>query len=282
MVDLSGTSGLPLTLDESSPDLRVHLAGGLQPGELDVRKLEELRHALADDSVPGPADAYYMYRGLSRFTATDPETGRVYPWRYDVTVFPPGRLGEEYLHTVGHYHLPPRPDVAGYPEVYEVLSGSALFLLQRVDDFRAGPAEVRVLDFIALFAEAGTKALMLPDYGHWTVNATEAPLVVSNWICADCRSYYDSMALTRGACCHVVPGADGPRFVRNRRYAHPASEVVMAAPWDAPALGLVHGRPIFPELTAQPQRWRYLCEPNEAEVDLRSAIELRERVPVAD
>jgi len=281
MIDLSRASGLPLTVDDSRPDLAVQFEGGLRPGTLDTRALAELRPALADPTASGPDPAYFMYRGVADFAAADPVTHRAYRWRYDVTVFPPGRLVREYLRTLGHYHLPVEGGTASYPEVYEVLSGAATFLLQKVDSIFAKPSNVQVLDFIVLHAEAGMKALMLPDYGHWTINATDRPLVVSNWICADCGSYYESMSLTRGPCYHVVALADGPCYVRNELYVHLPPELTVARPQDAPALGLVRDQPIFPDLLAHPERWRYLCEPDEAEVDLRSAIEIRERATPA-
>jgi len=281
MIDLSRASGLPLAVDDSRPDLAVRFEGGLHPGTLDTRTLAELRPALADPTAPGPDPAYFMYRGVAGFVAADPDRHRAFRWRYDVTVFPPGRLGEEYLRTLGHYHLPIQAGTVSYPEVYEVLFGSATFLLQKVDSISAEPSDVRVLDVIVLHAEAGTKAMMLPDYGHWTINTTNRPLVVSNWICADCQSYYESMSLSRGPCYHVVALADGPSYVRNGLYVNVPPELTIARPQDAPALGLVRDQPILQDLLAHPQRWRYLCEPDEAEVDLHSAIEVRERVTPA-
>jgi glucose-6-phosphate isomerase len=281
MIDLRRASGLPLRVDDSRPDLAVEIEGGLRPGELVTRSLAELRPALADPGASGPDPAYFMYRGVAGFAAGDPVKGRTYRYRYDVTVLPSARLGDEYLRTLGHYHLPIQGRSISYPEVYEVLSGSATFLLQKVDSVFAQPSEVRVLDFIVLQAEVGTKAMMLPDYGHWTVNATDRPLVVSNWVCADCESYYRSMPLTRGASCHVLARPAGPFYARNQRYAHGPEQLTFARPEDAPALGLLRGRPIFQDLLARPQRWRYLCEPDEAEVELRSAIEVQETIALA-
>ena len=44
-------------------------------------------------------------------------------------------LGSEYVKTVGHYHPPvPGTDVS-YPEIYQVLDGSATYLLQKVESY---------------------------------------------------------------------------------------------------------------------------------------------------
>jgi glucose-6-phosphate isomerase len=279
MIDLSRASGLPLSLDDSLPSLPVCLDGRLTPGELDTRTLADLQPALADREASGPDPAYFMYRGLALVSAVGRHTARRYQWRYDVTVFPPGRLGEECLRTLGHFHPAVREGEPSYPEVYEVLSGTALFLLQRVADYWADPAETRVLEFIILEAHAGEKAMMLPDYGHWTVNATDEPLVVSNWICDDFRSDYEPAVRAQGACCHLLADRGGVALRPNPRWAQPPPSVLRARPKEAPALGLVAGQPVFANLTTHPWRWRYLCDPVEAETDLRSAIEVTDTEP---
>lgn len=272
MIDLTATSGLPLAVDDSHPELPLILDGRLRPGQREDRALADLRPALADPSADGPDPAYSMYRGLARFSGGDPDAGRVHNWRYDVTVFRSGRYGDEYLRTVGHYHPPAAAASTTYPEVYEVLSGTALFILQSVDDYQAGPDRVRVLDLVLLRAEAGEKAMMLPGYGHWTVNVTGQPLIVSNWICDGFASHYESARAARGPACYVVQAAGEPGLRRNRLYAHPPEHVRHSQTTDVPELGLVAGRPIFAELPAAPSRWRYLCDPDAAPLHLGAAI----------
>lgn len=272
MIDLRAASGLPLGVDDLRPDLPLILDGSLQPGQREDRALADLRSALAEPTADGPDPAYFMYRGIVRLNASNPNGGRVHNWRYDVTVFPAGRYGDEYLRTLGHYHPPAEGTSTAYPEVYEVLYGTALFVLQCVDNHDAGPTEVQVLDLILLRAEAGEKAMMMPGYGHWTVNITGKPLIVSNWICDDFSSHYESARAARGPACYVVAGPDGPELRRNSLYAHPPAEVKHCQTADVPELGLIAGRPIFAELPSAPSRWTYLCEPDAAPVDLSAAI----------
>jgi glucose-6-phosphate isomerase len=277
VIDLGPTSGLPLTLDEGDAGLPLRLRGDLQPGRLITRSLGELQPALADPHAEGPDPAYWMYNGVAHFAACD---GRgAYQWRYDLTVLPPGRLGAECLRTMGHYHpLIPGADLA-WPEVYEVLHGSALFVLQRADDHRAAPAEVRIDDLIVVRAEAGEQAMLPPNYGHWTVNATDGPLVIANWIAAGFESDYEPAQAARGPCCRVLAGEDGPRFSANPRYAHPPAALRHGRPVDVPELGLVAGRPIFGALLREPDVWRYVCDPRTAPVDLQSAIRVTQTDP---
>ncbi|MBM3500737.1 MAG: hypothetical protein FJX74_18925 [Armatimonadetes bacterium] len=277
MIDLEPTSGLPLSLDDADPALPLRLAGGLQPGRRIARSLAELRPALADPQADGPDPAYWMYNGVTHFSAAD-DRG-VYHWRYDLTVLPPGRVGEEYLRTVGHYHPLLSGRSAAWPEVYEVLHGAALFLLQRVDDPLSPPGEGQVEEFIVLRAKAGQKALLPPNYGHWTVNTGAAPLVVCNWIAADFESDYAPVLAARGPAGYVKATPDGPGLAANLRYAHLPAELGHAEPLDAPELGLETGRPIFQALLDRPSVWRWVCDPELAPVDLRSAIRITRTDP---
>ncbi len=279
MIDLRATAGMPLAVDDSRPNLPLLLDGGLRPGQRQHRALDELRPTLADPTANGPDPAYFMYRGIGRLSALATNGCRRYNWRYDVTVFPFGQYGDEYLRTIGHYHPPAEGTSTAYPEVYEVLSGTALFVLQRVDDYRAGPEKARVQDLILLRAEVGEKAMMLPGYGHWTVNVAAEPLIVSNWICDGFESHYDSARAAHGPCCYVVAGENGPTLSRNPLYRHPPADVKHAQPVDAPGLGLVAGRPIFGALLAAPSRWQHLCDPDAAPADLAVAIEVTDTEP---
>jgi len=272
MIDLTATSGLPLTLHEDDPHLGVWLPDGLQPGRLLVRKLAELRRSLEDPNAEGPGPAYWMYNGVAYFSAAD--TRGVYNWRYDLTVLPPGRYGEEYARTAGHYHALIEGTEPSWPEVYEVLHGEALFILQKAADPTAGPQDARIEDVILMRAGSGSKAMLPPNCGHWTVNVTGEPLVICNWISADFSSYYESVEQAHGPCCYVKVGPDGPLYQRNRGYAHPPAHLRHARPVEAPELGLRADQPIFRALHERPEQWRYLCNPSAAPVDLFRAIEI--------
>jgi len=84
--------------------------------EPDVRYLDEMRKLFIDSSgVKENLPLYYMYRGIKE------ENGL----RYDITVLPPLLIGEEFNKTKGHCHC------SGHEELYIVLKGQALFLMQK-------------------------------------------------------------------------------------------------------------------------------------------------------
>src|SRR5690606_42153599 len=100
----------------------------------DVRKLHDMEDVMFDkewfeETEVRDQDVYYMFRDLVK-NGSDLETIKAHHLRYDITIIPSGMLGSEYIKTVGHYH----PRVPGtdtsYPEIYQVLEGSATYLLQ--------------------------------------------------------------------------------------------------------------------------------------------------------
>lgn len=95
---------------------------------------------------------------------------REFGLRYDITVIPPAKFGKEYVKTAGHYHpKAPKSDVS-YTEIYQVLEGSATYLLQKAG--RKG----RVLDVAVVEAEKGDIVFIPPDYGHITINRSDKVL----------------------------------------------------------------------------------------------------------
>jgi len=89
----------------------------------DIRHIKDLESVLYDKEwfqrENPDFGAYYMYRDIKR------ENGL----RYDETVIPFRMFGEEFPKTKGHYH--PKQ----YGEIYTVLEGKALYLLQKKRSF---------------------------------------------------------------------------------------------------------------------------------------------------
>ena len=180
----------------------------------DVRKLHDLEDVLFDkewfDAIDARnKDMYYMFRDLAK-NDSDLELIKAQHLRYDITVIPPGMLGSEYIKTVGHYHPKvPRKDVS-YPEIYQVLEGSAMYLLQKVEH---GEEDI-VQDVAIVKAEKGDLVLIPPGYGHVTINASETTLEMANWVCRDFSSIYEPIKRLCGASYFLLK--DG--FAKNPLY----------------------------------------------------------------
>jgi len=142
--------------------------------EPNTRLLGQLYDVLYDRLYAAVADhkmaLYLMYRGISR--RQDENRIRKSGLRFDATVMPPMVMGKEFNKTFGHYHEPVKG--AELPELYDVLSGQAHFLLQRR---RSGSNDV---DEVRLFkAREGDKIVIPPGFGHVTINPSRTRTLVT-------------------------------------------------------------------------------------------------------
>ncbi len=168
-----------------------------------VRRFRDLRSVLMEpERLEGDGDAYFMYRDLPPLRGS---------WaRFDVTIIPPWRVGSEYAKTKGHYHNPPSPGKPPYPELYQVIRGEALYLMQR-----PGRVESEIVDFIAVRALPGDAVVIPPGYGHVTVNPGGEILLMSNIIYREVSSNYSPYERLRGAAYYYTVSG----FVRNGTYS---------------------------------------------------------------
>lgn len=174
------TSPLEVEFDDQTNELYLN-GEKLEPA---VRRISEMRDVIADNQFlfhASPEQAlYFMYRNIWREQDDYAYSGV----GYDVTVILPTPLGKEFNKTLGHYHAVAENSRAGhtFPEVYEVLQGKAVYVLQKLAETNdCTKASGEISDFIAIEAGEGDKTVIPPDYGHVSVNAsTTQALVMSN------------------------------------------------------------------------------------------------------
>ncbi len=183
----------------------------------DVRTLYDVREVIADREWLETAenfDLYYMYRELAR-NEDELRHMRKFGFRYDITVIPPAKLGKEYVKTAGHYHpKAPKADIS-YTEVYQVLEGSATYLLQKA------VSKGRVLDVAVVEAAKGDIVFIPPDYGHITINKCDKVLKMANWVCKDFSSLYEPVKLFGGGAYFLFESG----FVKSKLYLCPGNQM---------------------------------------------------------
>jgi glucose-6-phosphate isomerase, archaeal len=213
MNTLSQKSGLPISWDQKK---EMILCGeDMQPRECrpDIRRRTDMLDVLYDKRALGIDELYYMYRGLS--LAEDSKEIAEAGLRYDITAIRPGLLGCEFVKTAGHYHpLKPETGVT-WPEVYEVLSGRAHYLLQRRKSEQ--PDEIDAVLLIS--ALPGEKVLIPPGFGHITINAGNDFLIMSNWVAEGFESVYEPVRQMQGGAFYALKDNGGIKFVPNRNYS---------------------------------------------------------------
>ena len=147
--------------------------------------------------------------------------------RYDITVIPPSMLGPEFVKTAGHYHTCPcYCDLLSYPEVYQVIWGTATYLLQKND----------LSDFIIIEANEGDVVLIPPNYGHVTVNADSETLVMANWVSDAFDSQYEPVRSKGGLAYYITE--DG--IAQNANYEK-MPPLYYGKPKSYPEVGLYSG-----------------------------------------
>ena len=253
MIDLQKVSGLPITLTD---DFHLQFGGPLKQTVPSIRTFEEMVPVLMDNQAkPTPArtEMYYMYRDVH---LPEHESAiRSHNLRYDLTVVPAVMIGKEFNKTVGHYHpLVPGKDLA-YPELYEVLEGTALFLFQKVD---ATGKEIQ--DIQAIKAKVGDKVIYPPGYGHIIVNIGSGTLVTANWSADNFQSLYQPIKDMAGMGYYVVSDPNGNfKFVQNDKYEYmPAikSSGTADSGW-----GLSKEEPMYTMGVDNPENLKFLNNP---------------------
>ena len=269
MTHLNEIAGLPVKFNEET----YHISFGPQVRSplYSTREIDAIRPLLLDPDCAGPEVLYWMYRNLG--LQGDEYLLEQHRLRYDVSIFAPTMLGREYLKTSGHYH-PPAPDGVPYPEVYEIWYGEALYVLQKVDDYTAGPDDVTVEDVITVRARPGDKVIMPPGYGHVTINTLDVPLVMCNWVCDDFSSYYQSVEETRGFAYYLVRENGQDKWIVNDKYAKVVPEFREAQVRAVPQLGLMDGEPMYQTCRQNPELFTFLAQPAEYEDMMWQGLEI--------
>jgi len=225
----------------------LKLEFGSQSRDPDIRWLYDMKDVLFDQTWAAKAEnseLYYMYRDLY-LSRRDRDRLRDQSIRYDITIIPPGMLGNEYVKTAGHYHpLVPGSEVT-YPEVYEVLEGEATYFLQKED----------LSDVVVVNAVAGDKVVVPPGYGHITINQSNKRLKMANFVCSDFSSIYDPIKEKGGGAYFLT----GEGFIKNPKCIGAADLRVIEVP-DAKSLGFVRSREMYP-LFREKGKLDWLVEP---------------------
>ncbi len=225
-----------------------------------VRILEELKEVVLDKNFLATADMdtelYYMFRAVSKDEGDEREI-KDKGLRYDITVIPPNTLGLEFVKTAGHYH----PFLSGskmtYPELYEVLEGEAHYLLQRREQERGAE---RITDVVIVKAKKGDKVLIPPNYGHVTINPSEATLKMANWVANAFSSIYEPIKIKGGAAYFELTNGE---FIKNVKYGE-VPGIRFLRPSDVEkelGLNLSKEAEMY-ELIKQPETLAFLTNPN--------------------
>ncbi len=255
MVKLQSTAGLDVDLETGTGELCF--GDGVEFEKLALRSGRELEPVLRDPASATARTAYLMWRGVHQ--TENRELLAAHALRYDLTVTLPGTWGDEYAKTAGHLHEAcPRSGIP-FCEIYEVVHGRAIFMLQRAEV--ANPASNAVQDIRVFTARVGDKLLIPPAYAHITVNVGDEPLVVADLISTQSQNLYGSLKQCRGMACYVLQEADAPHLVPNVRYVSAALPVLESLS-DSSEFFIPEDVPLYQMLRRNPEQMKFLNHPH--------------------
>lgn len=207
-----------------------------------ARKLSEMKTVMRGDvdiDLAGNQEVYHMYREITKNNNI----------RYDITVIPAKIIEKEYNKTYGHYH-PIAEENLTYPEIYQVLLGKAVFILQKPN--RNGSVDVKIIN-----AKTGEVVLIPPGYGHVTINPeNKETLVLANLVSSLFESEYTEYKKNRGAAYYYMNGGE---IVQNPQYIIQKTERLNASEMNE-KIGLPY-KDLLKEFTENPDAFRFLNKP---------------------
>lgn len=278
MINLNRISGLPILFDEKNFELMFE--GDFGEIKKSERSLEELLPYLknlnasnvlnraSNNNVLSRASntsniIYYVWRyvNLKRDAAELKEADL----RYDLTLIPPGKIDSEFSKTAGHFHKNKINTDLPHPEIYEVLTGRAYFLIQSPEKDTKNIKEVKLIE-----AGPGEKVLVSPQFpGHTTINAFNEPLIMANWISDKAVYDYDSYKNNHGASYYLLDNDGLIDIVKNPNYNFvPEIQKINASDISWPIeLGSIKNQPLY-NLVDNLEKLRFLNYPEEFQLEI--------------
>ncbi len=247
IVDLKQHCGLDAKFD--TQNLKLIFSPGINNSEPAVRNLKEMQEVLLDKNITSPQDFYFMYRDV--YAVSDKDVLLENKLRYDITVIKPDYLGKELMKTAGHYHP------GSYGELYEVVYGKALCLLQRPDPKNHKAIEVVIM----VEAKQGQKIVIPPGFGHILINPGPDCLITSNWVSSCFKSEYDLYKKAGGAAYFVDKSSKKFKIVPNPYFVKLADMKCVKPNPDIDKFGLKDNVPIYPLVRDSVKKLDFLNHP---------------------
>lgn len=160
-----------------------------------TRELSAMRSVLKDPNASGPNPVYQVFK------LTDKDN-----W-VNQTVISPGKIGDEYPKTFGHYHPKNAPH-----EIYHIANGEGILLLQK--------KHLEVVDEVLLIrAKPGDEIVIKNEYGHSWSNIGNTPLIsYDNWTLGHTPQDYKPIEKLHGMAYYLVEENGQPKIVPNPNY----------------------------------------------------------------
>lgn len=205
----------------------------------EVRKLSEMNDVFYSfQMVNEDRPVYFIFRNIAMKNGI----------RYDITLIPKNMFNDEFAKTYGHYH-PIAENNLTYPEVYQVLYGEALFLMQ-------GKNRDASVNVVKVRAKKGDTVLIPPNFGHVAINPYYTPLLLANLVADGFRAEYEEYKENHGAALYYTSGG----WVSNGNYV--VRSIKEYTPEEINVQFNFKSYDLLNELFATPEKFEFLKSPS--------------------
>ena len=248
--------GLPISIDEKNGEVR--LGKDILCESAAAKNFSGIKHLAYNE---GEADdnehCYTFYQNI--WTSQDAPVFQQRQMTNGITVLMPGLMGYECRKNSGHYHGLPQGHTSTLPEVYEVLCGKAVFLMQQSHGFldERGPLQVERLR--AFFLHEGEKVVVPSFTAHCVINVGEGPMAFGN-LSVPCPLHYEPIGRMHGFGMYLLKVDGQLVFVPNSRYKD-LPQLEIGRPRECGKLGIQFNKPLYTAYKEDPEQFEYLWNP---------------------
>ncbi|MEA3230030.1 MAG: glucose-6-phosphate isomerase family protein [archaeon] len=253
-------TGMDIYYDSTSKNI-MH---NEKPAEKSIRCLKDIKEVVYDKTWTQKTNPerkmYYMSRNI--YEEQDKESIINKNLRYDITVIPPDLMGCEYVKTLGHRHPNiPKTDIS-YTEIYQVLNGCAIFIIEKTENKKT--------EFIHIHAKVGEIVIVPPNYSHITINPSNEILIISNWVADNFKSDYRQVIKTHGLAYYYIKKDTEDVWISNPNYKNETT-IKQIEPVNPELIGLKKDEPLYNLIKTQ-SHLEFLNEPQKYETLFKKVL----------
>ena len=254
-------SGLPIYLDEATH--KLSFKDGLSCEESNEKSTAKLANVLMNPDSGSEDISFDFYKRVQ--FEKDAAIFKEKKLRFDITVIHPGKIGRERKKTTGHIHV----NIAGkntpHAELYEVLSGTALYILQPSDS----------KSVMAVKIHEGERIIVPANCAHCTVNIGAEALVFDNLVLDAGKNDYGIISQNHGMAIYVIQEEGKIKMVPNDNYGK--IEYLNATNNTSEKFGTIGGksRAVYLDFVLNPKIYSYLADPTDYNTEISGLLNTR-------
>lgn len=224
-------------------------------GATKAKKTDEMHHLLYKSN--NDKDWNYIFAN-GCYKENDFEMYQEMQLSNGITVINKGLINHECRKNSGHYHGIVEGQAIPRPEVYEVITGTAAFLIQESHNFDKDE-ELKVDSFKMCIVKQGEKIIVPAYCAHCCVNIGEDIMAFYN-LAGVSPLHYEPIVEKRGFAYYILKNEGILCAIQNNHYSNlPLLEIVR--PHEAPNLGIVFDQSLYDSFKQQPELYGYLNDP---------------------